>query len=84
MFHALYGLDSQAIPEDDLWIWKEPLAVEVCNFVWDTRVPECTEPWFADDRLSIEEAVSRLSPAVTAVLREATQYLEVIEDVRGS
>lgn len=84
MFAALYGLDFQAIPEADLWIWKEPLAPEVCNFVWDTRVPEVTDPWPSREILSIGDAVSRLSPAVTAVLREQTQYLEVIDDVRGA
>lgn len=84
MFSKLYGLDAQEFDDRELWLWKIPGVEEVCNFVWDTRVPEINDPWFADEILSIGDAVSRLSPETTRALTENTMIMEVITDVRGS
>lgn len=84
MFRKLYGLDAQEFNDRELWLWKIPGVEEVCNFVWDTRVPEVTEPWPNTEHLSINDAVSRLSPETTRALTESTMTMEAIIDVRGS
>ena len=77
MFSELkHGLGD--IPDRNLWCWDIPGAQEICNFVWDTRVPEVTDPWPTIPFESIEAAVASLSPRTTAVLKQDTMLLEVI------
>lgn len=66
------------LEDRDLWCWKIPGAVEVFNYVWDTRVPEVTDPWPTIPFESIEAAVATLSPQTRAVLKEETMIMEVI------
>jgi len=66
------------LEDRDLWCWQMPGAAEVFNFVWDTRVPEVTEPWPTIPFESIEVAISTLSPQTRAVLTEQTMIMEVI------
>lgn len=80
MFQGLYGLDNQEFDDRELWIWKVPGVEQVCNFVWDTRVPEVTEPWPHIEPMSIGDAVSRLSPEATRVLTTDTVIMEAVSE----
>ena len=79
MFGDLYGLEDQAIPERDLWIWRIHGADQVFNFIWDTGVPEVTDPWPTLDPIDITDALSMLSPQTVQVLHADTQIMEVIQ-----
>lgn len=70
------------ISERDLWLWKEPLAAEVCNFVWDTDVPAVTDPWPTIAYGSVDELLRELAPDLdvdkTQALLEETALMWVI------
>lgn len=80
MFSGLYGLDAQEFDDRELWLRKIPGVEKVCNFVWDTRVPEVTDPWPGSEALTIDDAVSRLSPQTRAPLTTDTVIMEAVHD----
>lgn len=78
MFTQLY--EAPEFDDRELWLWKIPGVEQVCNFIWDTRVPEVTDPWPGSEPLSISDAVSKLSPEATRILTTDTITMEAIDD----
>jgi hypothetical protein len=80
MFRPLYGLDAQEFDDRELWLWRIPGVEQVCNFVWDTRVPEVTDPGPGVEPMDIGDALALLSPQTTSVLTTDTIIMEAIRD----
>ena len=59
MFDQLYdrlGTSDREL----LTFWGTPGLVEMCNYVWDTRVPEVTDPWPTLDPLDPDDMIHTL------------------------
>lgn len=57
-FGPLFGVDHvPAGDEDLLFYWSIPASRDIANFVWDTGVPEVTNPWPRMEPASIRDAM---------------------------
>jgi hypothetical protein len=56
-FGPLYGVDKVPVGDEDLlFYWAIPASREIANFIWDTRVPEVTDPWPTQEPTSLRDA----------------------------
>ena len=65
--------------------WGTPDAKEIVNFVWDTSVPQVTDPWPILEPVSIRDAIAQLSGRedVTGFLYEQSELTQLLEAVDG-
>lgn len=82
MFDQLYGTTEREDDSDLLIFLSVPQVQEIYNFVWDTGVPEVTNPWpqYDYEPISLKEHMKLLTRSQdTNVLYERTQLLELLE-----
>lgn len=57
-FGPLYGVAHVPAGDEDLLLyWSIPASRDIANFVWDTNVPQVTDPWPVMEPQSIRDAM---------------------------
>jgi hypothetical protein len=58
IFEPLYRVDHAHVGDQDLHtFWSTPGARDLANFVWDTRVPQVTDPWPTLEPVTLRDAM---------------------------
>lgn len=81
-FGPLYGVDHVPEGDEDLLIyWSIPASRDIANFVWDTNVPQVTDPWPVMEPANLRDAMVMVigSEDVTGHLYRVSELAEYIE-----